>query len=193
MSSYQRGMVNPMLKHLCLLCNQEIGTTGKHSGTDDEISHGLCPSCVPKFMAGHGCQFAEFLDSLPAPIFVIDDNTRILGSNHEGLRLIGKSAADTHLLLGGEAFECRHAKEPGGCGQTIHCKTCTIRKTVTQTFQTGESCIRVPAYMDLGNITQERSVHYLISTEKVVDVVLLRIDEVQAEAETSSSSATSVA
>ena len=174
-----------MVRHICFFCNAEIGAAGKSSRNDEEISHGLCPNCVPKFMAGHGCQFAEFLDTLPAPIFVVDDNVRILGANLEGLQHIGKSADEIQLRLSGEVFECRHAKEPGGCGQTIHCKTCTIRNAVTKTAQTGKACIRVPAYMDLGSIIQERTVRFLISTEKVNDVILLRIDEVKAETKSS--------
>ena len=182
-----------MTTHICLLCSAEIGITGKPSDSVDEISHGLCPACVPKFMAGHGCRFSEFLDTLPAPIFVVGDNNRIVGANREALRFIGKEAGEIQKQLGGEVFECRHAKEPGGCGQTIHCKTCTIRNTVTKTAQTGESCLQVPAYMDLGNITQERTVRYLISTEKVANVVLLRIDEAEAKSCSSPVSAPSVA
>jgi len=168
-----------MVKQICFFCSAEIGSVGNPSEIDDEISHGLCPNCVPKFMAGHGCQFGEFLDRLPAPIFVIDEKARVVGANAEGLRQVNKSARDVQSRLGGEVFECRHAKEPGGCGQTIHCKTCTIRNTVTKTLKTGETCLRVPAYMDLGNIIQERTVRFLISTEKVGEVVLLRIDAVE--------------
>jgi len=169
-----------MVRHICFFCSSEIGPVSKYVDNEEEISHGLCPNCVPKFMAGHGCEFGKFLDTMPAPIFVVGDNRRIVGANQEGLRLIGKDGAEIQGRLGGEVFECRHAREPGGCGQTIHCKTCTIRITVNKTLETGEPSIRVPAYMDLGNIIQERSVRFLISTEKVGDIVLLRIDEVQA-------------
>lgn len=182
-----------MVQYICFFCNTRIDNDGKPVSEDQEISHGLCPNCVPKFMAGHGCRFADFLDKLPPPIFVVGDNGRIVGANSEGLRLIDKEAGEIQSRLGGEVFECRHAKEPGGCGQTIHCKTCTIRNSVTETARTGEPCIRVPAYMDLGNIIQERTVRFLISTEKVIDVVLLRIDEVEAETEASSASSPSAA
>ena len=159
----------------------------------EDISHGLCASCVPKFMAGHGCKFAEFLDRQAVPIFVVGDNGRILGANNEGLDLVDKAADAIQGQLGGEVFECRHASEPGGCGQTIHCKSCTIRNSVTKTAQTGEPCIRVEAYMDLGNIIQDHTVRFLISTEKVIDVVLLRIDEVEDDNRASSASSPSAA
>jgi hypothetical protein len=52
---------------------------------------------------------------------------------------------------------------------------------VTTTFETGESCIRVPAFIDLADISKDMTIRFLISTEKVNDVVLLRIDDARPE------------
>ena len=110
----------------------------------------------------------------------MDKDGRVVAANTQGLKQVSQDVGQIEGRLGGEVFECKYATLPGGCGQTIHCKTCTIRKTVTKTHETGECCIRVPAYMDLGDIIDVKTIRFLISTEKVNDVVLLRIDDARA-------------
>ncbi|MCJ7776462.1 MAG: hypothetical protein MUP08_08760, partial [Desulfobulbaceae bacterium] len=69
----------------------------------------------------------------------------------------------------------------GGCGNTVHCKSCTIRNTVTDTLQSGKSNIKVPAYPDLHHITGDNRIRFLITTERAAEAVLLRIDEISEE------------
>ena len=86
---------------------------------------------------------------------------------------------------GGDVFECAYAKLPEGCGETNHCDGCSIRKTVMDTFQTGKSHLKTPAYLFHGIPDNNDEIRFLISTEKVKDVVLLRIDEVGCNQEVS--------
>ncbi|MBN2430525.1 MAG: hypothetical protein JXQ27_03585 [Acidobacteria bacterium] len=74
-------------------------------------------------------------------------------------------------------IECVHAGRPGGCGEQVHCKSCTIRNTVLETFQSGESCIRVKAYPDIQMGRAVKTFSIEITTEKVGDAVLLQVDE----------------
>ena len=143
------------------------------------ISHGVCPICFPTFLSGLGQPFTDFLDALPGAIFVVDADSRVVGANARGLQQVSKDLAAIEGRLAGEVFECRNSKLPGGCGRTLHCKTCTIRRTVTRTAETGQSCQRVPAFIDLADISKDFTIRFLISTEKVNDVVLLRIDDAQ--------------
>jgi len=75
-------------------------------------------------------------------------------------------------------FECANAKLPEGCGNTIHCSGCTIRRNVMDTQETGRRHFRVPAYLNQGNPESYQQIRFLISTEKVEGIVLLRIEEV---------------
>jgi hypothetical protein len=92
-----------------------------------------------------------------------------------------KKPEEVEGQLGGDAFECRYAKCPEGCGKTVHCKTCTIRRTVTDTLRSGRSHIGVVAYPDLYRVTGENRIRFIISTEKVGKAALLRIDEISQE------------
>lgn len=165
------------IKQLCMYCGCNLGSVPAPPGNSALISHGLCPDCLPTFMAGSGQPFTDFLDSLSGPIFVMDAECRVVGANTLGRQLVSQESVAIEGRLGGEVFECTYAKLPGGCGRSLHCKTCTIRNAVTRTAETGESCIRVQAFMDLGDISQDMTVRLLITTEKVNDLVLLRIDE----------------
>ena len=80
-------------------------------------------------------------------------------------------------------MECRWARLPGGCGQTEHCVACTVRQTVTGTFQTGQNALRQPAYLDREAASGEvERIYLLLSTELEGTLVLLRIDHIGSQA-----------
>ncbi len=74
-------------------------------------------------------------------------------------------------------FDCIHASKPGGCGETIHCKACTIRNTVEETFETGRSFHRIPATLKVIKKAETKDIASYISTEKSGDFVILKIEE----------------
>ena len=68
-----------------------------------------------------------------------------------------------------------------GCGNTIHCKACTIRNAVMETFDSSRNLHRTPAYLNRAGKDTVQRIRFLISTEKLDEIVLLRIDEVAPE------------
>jgi len=130
-------------------------------------------------MAGYGEPLDEFLDSLQIPVLLVDNDVRVLSANALARRMLSPDALKIKGLLGGELFRCKNYDQPGGCGKTLHCQTCTIRNCVTRTFETGENCDRVPACLDLDVIAGPRRVSLVISTEKANDAVFLRIDKAE--------------
>ena len=76
----------------------------------------------------------------------------------------------------GDVIECVNAQTPEGCGRTIHCSGCTIRRMVTATHQDGRPRQSVEAdqlVMRAGSVVPVR---YSISTQKVGNAVLLIIE-----------------
>jgi hypothetical protein len=123
----------------------------------------------------------RFLDRFSEPVFLVSSEGRIVTANSAGFSALRKKPEEVYGKLGGDAFSCKYANLPGGCGNTIHCKTCTIRNTITDTLQSGKSNIKVPAYPDLHFITGEKRLRFLITTERIGEAVLLRIDDVTEE------------
>jgi transcriptional regulator with PAS, ATPase and Fis domain len=125
----------------------------------------------------------DFLDSLDAPVVVVDPAGNVISANKNARELLQKELSEIEGYPGGIVFECAFAKLPEGCGKTLHCDGCTIRNTVMDTFRSGKSHLRTPAGLTRGATEENREIQFLISTEKVKDVVLLRIDKIGSDAE----------
>ncbi len=172
-----------IMKRVCAWCRKDIGAKSVQSAEDDTpiTTHGICADCTKKVLLSRAKTLRSYLDRFSGPVFLVDSDGRIVTANKEGFSVLGKRPEEVEGQLGGDAFECRYAGLPGGCGKTIHCKTCTIRRTVTDTQQSGRSHIKVIAYPDLHHITGDKRIRFLISTEKIGNAVFLRIDEISEE------------
>ena len=163
------------MKRICAWCKKEL--VSKSGGTG-EITHSICDECMDYFYVNPNKNLKDLLNSLVAPVLAIDEEGRVITLNNKAQKIISKKRGDIEGKLGGDVFECIYARLPGGCGHTTHCKSCTIRNTVTDTFNTGISQQKVPAYPDLETPEGPKQIRFLISTEKVDNIVLLRIDEI---------------
>lgn len=166
---------------VCAWCRREMGFK---EGPQGDITHGICPECYRRFFGKVEREsLSEFLEWLGVPVFLVDGDVRVVAANRKAADLVGTEPADLEGAYGGEVIECARSRLPGGCGRTVHCRACTIRNTVTDTFRSGRSHLRIPAVADGRSSEGGHLVRYLISTEKAGEGVLLRIDEVEVEAE----------
>lgn len=168
------------MRQLCMYCAASLEGDEPASG---EVSHGVCPECYPRFVAGTGKPAQEFIDLLPFPVFVVSRERMIVGANRHARAMTVGALADAAPALAGEVFQCVHAVEPEGCGRTVHCKTCTIRNCVIETAMSGRANRHVEAFMDLGDVTGATQVRFVITTEKIGDVVLLAVEDAGAVTE----------
>lgn len=95
-----------------------------------------------------GMPLDEYLDGLGRPILLVDGTGRVLAMNQQLADLIGADAKGTVGLLGGEAMACVHSRLPEGCGRTVHCRECAVRRSVETVARTGKAMKRVSAYLD---------------------------------------------
>ena len=168
------------MKKECSWCKTDMGTTSPEAGSDGVVTHGICDECASRFLWPQRPALADFLDSLDAPVVIADATGDISGANRQARSLLQKELPDIVGFKGGVVFECVFAKLPEGCGKSLHCDGCTIRNTVMDTFQSGKSHVKTPAGLTRGSSDDCQEIQFLISTEKIKDVVLLRIDTVGA-------------
>ena len=102
----------------------------------------------------------------------------ICTANRQTRQLLHKQLVDIEGRPGGDVIECAYAKLPEGCGNTVHCMSCTTRITVTETMNTGRNFTWMPAYPDIQTLSGVKTPCFLITTEKIADFVLLRIDDI---------------
>ncbi len=165
------------MKRICAWCKIELGTMYLEDNSDD-ITHGICAKCKEKILGPQRVELMTFLDSLNVPIVVVDAVVNAETANKAARKILQKELPEIAGFPGGAVFECAYSKLPEGCGKTIHCSGCAIRNTVMDTFQTGNSHLEIQAPLTQGTPDKNQEVNLLISTEKVSDVVLLRIDKV---------------
>ncbi|OGS02252.1 MAG: hypothetical protein A2339_05690 [Elusimicrobia bacterium RIFOXYB12_FULL_50_12] len=118
----------------------------------------------------------SFLNKFEFPVLQVDKDGRIMLTNDKVNAMLRKSPEEVDGKLGGDVIECVYSKEPGGCGKTVHCKGCAIRNTVMASHDTGESFSNIDAYQDIQTNEGVKRVHFKISTEKILDVVLLKVE-----------------
>lgn len=164
-----------MIRVVCCYCKKQVKTKASDI---DAVSHGVCDDCLPLMVRELGQPLSEFLDELSQPVLVVQDNARVIAANAAARRAMTAEQIEICGELAGDVIGCRHAAEPGGCGQTVHCRSCAIRLCVTHTMETGEPC-RKTAYADIGLFSGDRRVRFLIETERVNSFVRLTMHDVR--------------
>ena len=160
----------------CSFCTSYLGV--KEPIADTRRTHGICPDCLEHVL----CQqressFDEYLEQFGAPILIVDGQGRIAAANGAALSLLSKPYRRVQGLLGGEAMDCAWARLPGGCGQTIHCAACTVRKLVMETMHDRQRRRR-RVFMT----REEEIVDMLITTMYHENTVRILIEEVRTRA-----------
>ncbi len=172
------GKVTAM-KRVCAWCGKGMGTVAGSKHPDDVLSHGICESCVDNLTFQLGAPLETYLDSMPLPVLVVDGHNIVKAVNEKGCKVLGKERREIVQHLGGNVFECAHARLPEGCGRTVHCSGCAIRRSIMRTYETGESQSMVPATLSRGEDDDASAVALTITTVKMGDLVLLRVDQME--------------
>ena len=167
------------MKNICAWCKKELENNPLPvENSKYEITHGICQSCKEYFFSDQSHTLDSFLNKLQEPVLMVNEQGNVLLANNHALQLLKKNVSTVNNLKIGNVVECANARLPEGCGHTIHCVACTIRSSITNTFKTGRSLKQVPAVLNHINSYETDQVDFLISTEKVDNVVLLRIDDI---------------
>ena len=70
-------------------------------------------------------------EAIPIPVFVVDDDVRILDLNGAAVQFCGQERDAVYRHRGGHVLHClRSLDVPEGCGRGPACKSCVIRNSV---------------------------------------------------------------
>lgn len=165
------------MKRVCSFCQKLLDGSHEHSTDEAPITHGICPQCIDSYFAGSGLSMKGFLDKLEGEVVLLDSELRPVEANTAARQNLPDTGA---IRLGGypgELFGCIYADTTDGCGGDVHCQSCTIRKAVEHTRATGQALTGVQTLAELAHLTGDTRVRFVVSTERVDQRVLLRIDE----------------
>ncbi len=161
------------MKRQCAWCKQYLGEVASGTADDRAITHGICDACRSNLAFQQGVDLSRFLNSLDVPLILRDAHDKVIFMNQAASTLLNTDRGvfpDGNLGL---VFECQHARYAKACGRSIHCSGCAIRMAVQQTAATGRGVDRQPATLK----QDDREVRLRITTEKVGNMILLRVDE----------------
>ncbi|MBI5848040.1 MAG: hypothetical protein HZB31_08855 [Nitrospirae bacterium] len=126
----------------------------------------------------------NLFNAIPSPVFVVDDDVRILYLNSaaEGLMPIDGGRESVYHKRGGDALHCIHAAEtPGGCGHAAACTDCVIRNSVKEALH-GNKVYRKKTMMSLSTEQGVKDVHVLVTASPFLfenkNVSLLIIEDI---------------
>jgi PAS domain-containing protein len=164
------------MKTVCAWCGCDITLAGGLPAGDGKVSHGICLPCANRMIIQTPFDLRTFLDDVAVPVVLVDGEGVVRIANDKVLTMTGKGAEQVEGFSGGDVFQCIYARLPEGCGNTIHCSGCVIRRTVMETHVTGQTMCRVPATLMQQSGDGQQEIRFRISTEKMGDCVILRID-----------------
>ena len=166
-----------MIRVVCCYCKKQVKT--KPSDFDDDLPRRLRPVPPPHGPGARAAHVGVPRRAEP-PVLVVQDNARVIAANAAARKMLTREQLEICGELAGEVLGCSHAREPGGCGQTVHCKSCAIRQCVAHTMETAEPC-RKTAFADIGLVSGDKRLRFLIETEKVNSFVRLTMYDVREE------------
>jgi hypothetical protein len=134
------------MKTICSWCKAVI--RDDPTASNGPISHGLCSSCAERLFAEMGTPLEQYLDQWKEPILILDNHGRVRGGNQAAKKLPGFAVSPDTALLPGDVIECPYAELPEGCGKTVHCVGCAIRRAITEAQKTGHPVQRLPAHRE---------------------------------------------
>ncbi len=151
---------------------------GSDTAGDDLVTHGICPVCADQFFPDEAVPLQRLLDRLDVPVLVVDSEVTVALLNARAQAILGISSEQAAHRRPGEVFDCAHAHLPEGCGRTIHCAGCALRRAIATTFETGDPQVQVPATLKKGDLDDPSAVALRITTIKQGDVVMVKLDKV---------------
>lgn len=160
------------MKVVCSYCEKLIGEKEPLDRAD--ISHGMCPDCLEHFTKQwEGLKLEQYLDLFDTPVVAVDTEGRVIAQNSKMAQLVMKG---NHEMIGrqpGDIMECQYARLPAGCGHTVHCEACAIRRAINHTAKTGAACKNMPASINQDSGKSDMSV----STEYRENYILVTISQ----------------
>ena len=165
-----------VMRIICAWCKKDMGL--RADPDDQRTSHGICQSCRKHLEAStEGIPLREFLDSLNVPVTLVDVDHRVVYANRAAEDVLKKPLAAIERNVTGRVFECDDSYRPEGCGRAPACSACALWNAVTRCHQSGQAEEGLVATLTQRNDDGTSSVAMRISTARVDDLVVLRIDE----------------
>jgi hypothetical protein len=125
----------------------------------------------------------EWLEAVEAPVLLMQGKPRqVVTANNRALDLFGKELSEVEGQRGGQVFDCVHSFTAAGCGKDVGCEHCAIKNAIVDTFDAATAHHGVSASLQVRKANGTDTYVLQVSTEKVGDLALVRIDRYEIDA-----------
>lgn len=175
------------MHRICAWCHRDLTRIDFAEQDVASTSHGICVDCAEQLALDDRMTLAEFLDTLDAPVVVVDEAHETAFSNTRAKTLYPAAESTIPPASSNEprhplstlpppvVHDCIASSELGGCKRTLHCAGCTIRRAVMKTYMTGEETNDVPACLTKDNPDSPEEASLWVSTSLVEKVVVVQV------------------
>jgi hypothetical protein len=158
----------------CRVCGKEIAPDDPPGRGN--ITHGICGACAASGNPG-------LLEAIGAPVLLMQGNPRqVVTANRKALALFGKELHEVENHRGGQVFDCLHSFSEAGCGKDANCENCKIKNAIVDTFATATPHHGVATELPIRKAGGTKPCAVQVTTEKIGDLALVRIDRYDADA-----------
>ncbi len=110
-------------------------------------------------------EITAMIENVPLIMLLVDSERRVRKANVAAARFANRSQDDMVGRRSGEALRCLHSLDvPEGCGFGPSCVTCAVRRTILDTFETGDNRRGVEARISFDHGGRREEMIFLIST-----------------------------
>ena len=158
-------------------CKQCKAGLESNPNTDYIVTNGICSHCIETIFDDQDNSISTFLNNIDSPVLLMQPDPRqVRTANKISCELFEKDLSQIKGLRGGQVFNCIHAFTKAGCGKDENCEDCKIKNSLVDTFTNGTSHDGVSTNLDIKTNTSVMPYHLKVSTEKIGDLALIRID-----------------
>ncbi|HUL54055.1 MAG TPA: hypothetical protein VLT83_11660 [Opitutaceae bacterium] len=158
---------------LCAWCQRPL--LPAPASADGAGPAGLCPDCARRLQDERPIALADLVNEFAVPVLAVTDDVVVLAANDAARANFNLTAVEMTGRRGGDIIECVHARQPGGCGRTVHCPGCTLRQTVVATAADGKPRRRVRAVQSVATAQGVKLRTFRLSTQAIGGTVLVTI------------------
>ena len=164
------------MKRSCSWRGRELGEA-EEGPAPDAMAGDVCDGCARRLLAECGVELGRYLEGVGAPVMLIDHDGVVVAASRQALERLGMDASEVEGKLCGDVFRCVNASLPGGCGKTVHCPKCALRRCVVATVGSKKGVSDAPVRLKTGDPDAPKWLGIVVTTEYFSGVVMLRIDE----------------
>ena len=123
--------------------------------------------------------YRTILDTLPVPVFIVDNDIRVHDLNLAASQLFGVHKREIYKMRGGDALHCLNSSAPEGCGRSANCEDCVIRNSVTSSLS-GTGVSRKRMRFQISGVEGKTELDMLITANRLPgsSLVLLVLEDV---------------